>query len=79
VLTSLGDVQYREAAPTTKLWDSEVNRFELAAGPAWLRCNPETGELSGTPLAVGEAPVTLVVTNQLKGRAEQSFRLKVTP
>jgi hypothetical protein len=79
VLTSLGDVQYRAEAPTTKLWDREVSRFELAQGPDWLRCNPETGELSGTPPAVGEVPITIVVTNQLKGRAEQAFTLKVTP
>lgn len=79
VLTSLGDVQYRYEAPNTRLWDSEANRFELAEGPAWLRCDPQSGELTGTPDAAGEARVRLAVTNQFKAAAEQSFVLHVKP
>jgi len=79
VLTSLNDVQYRYEKPITKLWDAEVNRFELAEGPAWLQVNAETGELSGTPPAAGETRVRLAVSNQFRKRVEQAFRLMVEP
>jgi hypothetical protein len=79
LLSSLGDVQYRYKQPITKLWDIETNRFELASGPEWLHCHPETGELTGTPTAVGQADVCVVVSNQFNGRAEQRFTLTVKP
>ncbi len=79
-LRSLGDVQHRgNQQPNNKFWDTEINHFELASGPDWLALDEHTGELHGTPTAPGTATVTVAVTNQLKGRAEQTFDLTVKP
>jgi hypothetical protein len=80
VLTSLGDAQHRSnEKPVVALRDSEANRFELAEGPAWLRCNPETGELNGAPDAAGDVAVRVTVSNQFGRRTEQGFALRVEP
>lgn len=78
-LHSLGDVQHRYEPPGNQFWDIEQNRFALEEAPAWLTVDPETGVLSGTPPAAGTFPVTLVVTNQFDGLAEQRFELVVAP
>ncbi|NLF18417.1 MAG: hypothetical protein GX595_14365 [Lentisphaerae bacterium] len=79
VLTSLNDVQYRYEQPITKLWDAEVNRFELTEAPAWLTIDAATGVMGGVPTAAGEAAVAMVVSNQHGGRAEQRFTLRIAP
>jgi len=78
-LRSLGDVQHHYEEPGNQFWDIEANRFALEEGPDWLSINEETGVLSGTPGAgaAGPVTVTVVVTNQFDGRAEQEFVLNV--
>ncbi|MGD9496789.1 MAG: putative Ig domain-containing protein [Armatimonadota bacterium] len=82
-LRSLGDCQNRpvpgEDAYRYGWFDIEENRFALSQGPDWLSIDAETGLLSGVPPAgaVGTTPVTVVVTNQFDGRAQQHFELTV--
>ena len=61
-LRCLGDLQHRYAKPGQKFWEDEGCRFELAAGPKWLRLDQDTGLLSGTPARAdaGEHRVRIV-------------------
>jgi hypothetical protein len=45
-------------------WDIEQPQFEIEQGPKWLSIDRATGQLSGTPDAVGRAEVTLAVKLQ---------------
>ncbi len=60
---------------TAGFWQKERLTFSLPQAPEWLKVNSETGEVSGTPPAGGEYPVTLRVTNSCGGQAEQRWRL----
>jgi hypothetical protein len=57
----------------------ETLRFRLDQPPAWLSVNAETGLLTGTPPAAGDAPVKLIVSNGLGAEDAQSFTLAVSP
>ncbi|HSI33455.1 MAG TPA: Ig domain-containing protein [Tepidisphaeraceae bacterium] len=61
---SLGDLQLRMVGgkETANFWDVEKPRFALDAGPAWLKIDPATGLLSGTPDAAGKVDVAVTVT-----------------
>ncbi len=78
-LRSLNDVQHHYEAPGNQFWDIEQNTWALAEGPAWLSIDAETGLLTGTPGAddVGATRVTLTVSNQFGGTADQQFDLTV--
>src|SRR4029434_10585620 len=61
---SLGDLQLRMVGntETANFWDIEKPKFAIAEGPAWLKIDPATGLLSGTPDAAGKVDVAVTVT-----------------
>ncbi len=61
---SLGDLRLRmvNGKETANFWDIEKPRFAIEQGPAWLKIDPATGILSGTPDAAGKADVAVIVT-----------------
>jgi hypothetical protein len=61
---SLGDLRLRivNGKETANYWDIEKPRFAIAQGPAWLKIDPATGLLSGTPTAAGKVEVSVTVT-----------------
>ncbi len=60
-------------------WDKEYITFALIQGPAWLKINSETGELSGMPGAdaVGKHEIALRVSDSRDKSVEQSFVVEV--
>ncbi len=80
-LRSLNDVQHRYEPPGNQFWDIEQNTWALAEGPQWLSIDAETGVLTGTPAAgdAGTVTVTIAVTNQFEGHADQQYDLTVAP
>ncbi|MFP4249956.1 MAG: putative Ig domain-containing protein, partial [Armatimonadota bacterium] len=79
---SLGDVHARRENPedsgyTYKFWYTEELTWELAEGPEWLSIDEETGALTGAPQEAGRFDVTIAVSTQFDGRAEQAFELAV--
>jgi len=63
-IRSLGDLSARMKGEdqVSGYFDVEKPRFALEEGPAWLRIDPSTGVLSGTPTAPGKAAVTVRAT-----------------
>src|SRR5205085_3811561 len=61
---SLGDLRLRMVGgkETASFWDIEKPRFAIEQGPAWLKIDPATGLLSGTPDAAGKVDVAVTVT-----------------
>src|SRR5205085_1315973 len=61
---SLGDLQLRMVGnkETANFWDIEKPKFAIEKGPAWLKIDPATGMLSGTPDAAGKVDVAVSVT-----------------
>lgn len=61
---SLGDLRLRIVGgkETASFWDIEKPKFAIAQGPAWLKIDPATGLLSGTPDAAGKVDVAVTVT-----------------
>jgi hypothetical protein len=61
---SLGDLRNRtvQGRLTASFWDVEHPVYGLAEGPAWLKMDPATGRLSGTPDAAGTFDVAVNVT-----------------
>ena len=61
---SLGDLRLRivNGKETANFWDIEKPRFAIEQGPAWLKIDPATGLLSGTPAAAGKIDVAVTVT-----------------
>ena len=58
---SLGDLRVN-GRQVTNFWDVEKPKFVLEKGPNWLKLDPTTGILSGTPDAAGKAEVQVTVT-----------------
>jgi hypothetical protein len=69
-IRSLGDVRTRvvDGKETMNYWDVEAPRFALRQGPPWLRVDPGTGLLSGTPDRPGKAAVVVTATIDLEVR-----------
>jgi hypothetical protein len=67
---SLGDLRLRQVngKETANYWDIEKPRFALTEAPAWLKIDPATGVLSGTPDAPGkvEFAVTATIDRELR-------------
>ena len=68
-IRSIGDLRIRTSTrmPMT-FWDVEEPTFSLEQGPEWLRIDPATGELSGTPDAPGKAEVVVIATIEVEVR-----------
>jgi hypothetical protein len=64
VNASLGDLKDRvvNGAETRNFWNIEQRTFTLEQGPQWLKVDPKTGALSGTPTAAGRADVVVTAT-----------------
>jgi hypothetical protein len=61
---SLGDLSGRMQGgnQVSGYFDIEKPRFALEQGPAWLKIDPSTGVLSGTPEAPGKVEVVVTAT-----------------
>ena len=79
VLCSIGDIQYKYKSMPKNAGGRESLRFRLVEGPDWLRLDPTTGRLTGTPPAPGHARVRIRVDTGLGRSAEQAFQLEITP
>jgi hypothetical protein len=77
-LRSLGDLRMRfvDGKETTNFWDVEQPRFRIERGPAWLKIDKQTGQLSGTPDTVGKTDVTIAVTLERDNRRLDGEALK---
>ena len=74
---SLGDLRLRivNGKETASFWDIEKPRFAIQKGPAWLKIDPATGMLSGTPDAAGKVDVAVTVTIDQEMRKLDDARL----
>lgn len=55
---SIGDLRMRDGSKLeTKFWDIERATYAIEEGPAWLKIDPATGVLSGTPDVAGKSKV----------------------
>lgn len=77
-IRSLGDLRMRIIAgkETTSFWDVEKPQFSIQRGPAWLKIDKETGQLSGIPDAVEKSEVVVSVTLQRDQRRLDGDALK---
>jgi len=80
VIASIGDLKCKEGYKAA-FWDREYLSFELIHATEWLKIDPQTGELSGTPGSVEQAAslfdVAVRVTNSKGGVAERKFAIEV--
>jgi hypothetical protein len=80
---SIGDLRCRTIEKgksyNAKFWDADQAQYSLAEGPAWLKMDAESGELSGTPPAdaVGEHAVKVKAAIEGVGEDVQEFTLTV--
>jgi len=74
---SLGDLRLRivDGKETANFWDIEKPKFAIEEGPAWLKIDPATGMLSGTPDAAGKVDVAVTVTIDQEMRKLDDARL----
>lgn len=61
---SLGDLRFRQinGREVANFWDVEHPAFAIVQDPGWLKIDPQTGVLSGTPDAAGTAEVVITAT-----------------
>lgn len=57
--------------------DASPVRYRIVDSPDWLRIDPATGALRGTPAELGEAAVTIEAFDGDGESARQSFRVRV--
>ena len=74
---SLGDLRLRmvDGKETANFWDIEKPKFAIKKGPVWLKIDPATGMLSGTPDAAGKFDVAVTVTIDREVRKLDDDRL----
>ena len=60
---------------TANFWDIERPKFAIEKGPAWLKIDPATGMLFGTPDAAGKVDVAVTVTIDQEVRKLDDGRL----
>jgi hypothetical protein len=66
---SLGDARVRDGNKLQMgTWEVEKPRFSLASAPPWLRIDPASGELSGTPPAAGRVTVGVTAVLEVEDR-----------
>ncbi len=75
---SLGDLRMRQVGgkQVTSFFDIEKPKFAIERGPQWLKIDENTGVLSGTPDAAGEAEVSVTVTLEAQARKLDEATLK---
>ena len=75
---SLGDLRTRvlDGREVMNFWDVEKLTFSLVKGPAWLKLDPATGALSGTPDGPGKAEVEVTVLLERELRKLDEATLK---
>ena len=92
-ISSIGDLTYRYFPPEqfyqAAFWDAEEPEFSLVDElgrcgnpmPAWLRIDPRSGVLSGTPGPedAGEYQINVMAEIKQRGVYIQSFPLRVSP
>jgi hypothetical protein len=63
-IRSLGDLRTRvvDGKETMNYWDIENPRFAIQQGPAWLKSDERTGQLSGVPDSPGKVAITVTAT-----------------
>ena len=89
-IRSIGDLSYRDFGPggsyQSAYWDPDQPRFSLETemprcgnfDPKWLRIDPSTGVLSGTPQASDAGEYQVNIRVEIQGRVHvQSFPLTV--
>ena len=61
---SLGDLKDRiiQGGEKKSFWDIDQTAFAMQHGPEWLKIDPKTGVLSGTPKAAGHADVLVTAS-----------------
>ena len=71
----LGDLRCN-GRNVTAFWDIEKPKFALEKGPTWLKVDPATGVLSGTPEAAGKAEVVVsaVIDRQIRKLDEATLK-----
>ncbi|MFZ2641309.1 MAG: Ig domain-containing protein [Verrucomicrobiia bacterium] len=77
IIRSLGDAQHRDEPKGNGFWEAEELTFALRQAPAWLKLDPKTGLLAGSPDAPGKWRIRLEVRTQSGGAVTQEFELKV--
>jgi hypothetical protein len=66
---SLGDLRARDGGKLeTKFWDVERAVYAIEEGPAWLKIDAATGQLSGTPDKAGPARVRISAALEFEDR-----------
>ena len=77
VIRSIGDLRKRAGKEDkgAAFWDIEQPVFALEQAPDWLKLDPETGTLSGTPEAPGKFEVILAASLQREERKLNSASL----
>ncbi|MHB9024723.1 MAG: putative Ig domain-containing protein [Armatimonadota bacterium] len=79
-LTSLGDFSLPEGGDQgNHRHHKDKIQFALKQSSDWLKLDPATGLLTGTPLVAGAVEVTLEVTDGQGGSATQQFKITVSP
>jgi hypothetical protein len=75
---SLGDLRTRQIGgkEVAGFYDIESPRYAIQQGPAWLKIDAETGELSGTPDAAGRAEIAIVAVIDHENRKLDDATLK---
>lgn len=75
---SIGDLSARmkDGQQVNGYFDIEQPRFAVERGPAWLRIDPDTGVLSGTPDTTGKAEVlvTALIERQVRNLDEPTLK-----
>jgi hypothetical protein len=71
----LGDLRV-DGKGGTNFWNIEKPKFAIERGPKWLKIDPATGVLSGTPDAAGKADVVVTATidHEVKKYDESALR-----
>jgi hypothetical protein len=77
VIEEFASARYRYQARADFNRSGEAVRYRLLEGPRWMRIDRDTGILSGTPDAAGDATVSIEAYDNAGETARQTFTLHV--